>query len=474
MLSTTSPTISASGVYKGAVYFAYGNLPEELDVPGEFVVDDRTGVLSAILPTGCIDGVRVVCRTRVVPSASPPSLVAISGGSNITLQNVNLTGNAGAGITVGSGSSGIALEGLNINNVETGVVVDGTTSNVAFKKSEVGYTLLSSTSFTGGNRSTLTAPGFLVENNRLHDFGRWVYTYQPGVHVGGVGIVVRKNLFYSSYHVALLFSGNNHLFELNEFRNVATIGYDTGAVYGGRDLSSRGTVIKHNFFHHLDNPSRCNEETSCIRQAIYIDDFEGGVHVVGNIFYKMMNGFFSNCGGDFNFTNNLFVGVGTPIRQNGRTVFGSVQSALWQTLYSEPFGSPVWKAQYPVLSERFGRWKNNTDPPLGTTAPRDNLYAMNAVVNSTGPKPVPGEGPGRGCKWTANAGGMFSLPAPWYTAGSANTSEYFDIKRNNVLSAHPGFASADPTGSLDFALQDGSPLFKLGWQRIPQEDIGPE
>ena len=42
--------------------------------------------------------------------------------------------------------------------------------------------------------------------------------------------------------VAILFGGNDHMFELNEIRNVATIGYDTGAIYGGRDLSSRVRV----------------------------------------------------------------------------------------------------------------------------------------------------------------------------------------------------------------------------------------
>ena len=416
-----------------------------------------------------------VCRTRVVPITSPSSLVTITAGAkNITLQNIILTGNAGAGISISAGSENITLEHLQVNNVVTGVNVDQTNSGVSLSGSDVGYTMLASTSFSGGDRATLTPPGFRIESNRLHDFGRWVYTYQAGVHVGGVGVVVRKNLFYSSYHVALLFSGNNHLFELNEFRNVATIGYDTGAVYGGRDLSSRGTVIRHNFFHHLDNPSRCNDKTSCIRQAIYVDDFEGGVEISGNIFYKMMNGFFSNCGGDFNFSNNLFVDVGTPIRQDGRDEFGSVQSLLYTTLFSVPFTSQLWKAEYPELSQRFAGWKNNTPPPPGTTAPRNNIYALNAVVNSTGAKPVPGEGPGRFDNWTANADGMFSLPAPWYTAGAANTTQYFAIKGDNLLSSQPGFASADPTETLDFALQQSSPLFKLGWQRIPQEDIGPE
>ena len=42
-------------------------------------------------------------------------------------------------------------------------------------------------------------------------------------------------------------------------------------------------------------------------QAIYIDDFEGGVNITSNIFYRVLTGFFSNCGGDFTYQNNLFV-----------------------------------------------------------------------------------------------------------------------------------------------------------------------
>ena len=75
----------------------------------------------------------------------------------------------------------------------------------------------------------------------------------------------------------------------------------------------QGTTIRFNLFHHLDNPSICNPETSCIRQAIYIgertmfstsvsfnlhlpvhgcfiDDFEGGVNVSSNIFYRVLTG----------------------------------------------------------------------------------------------------------------------------------------------------------------------------------------
>lgn len=57
-----------------------------------------------------------------------------------------------------------------------------------------------------------------------------------------MGTTVRKNLFRSSYHVAILYSGNDHLIELNEFHHVVSITFDSGAIYAGRDLTSRGTV----------------------------------------------------------------------------------------------------------------------------------------------------------------------------------------------------------------------------------------
>ena len=58
-----------------------------------------------------------------------------------------------------------------------------------------------------------------------------------------------------SYHEAVQFYGNDHIIEENEFAHVTTIAYETGALYGGKDLSARGTVISHNLFRNTDRPS---------------------------------------------------------------------------------------------------------------------------------------------------------------------------------------------------------------------------
>ena len=335
---------------------------------------------------------------------------------------------------------------------------------------------------TWNNRSLLVSSNYLVFNNIFSHFGRWIYTYQPGVHIGlGVGTVVRNNLFHSAYHSALLFSGNSHRIEMNEFRNVVTMGYDCGAIYSGRDLSSRGTTIVHNYFHHMNLKSPCNAETSCIRAAIYIDDFQSDVLIVGNIFYKVMTSIFTNQGADFIFQNNMFVKVGTTIRQDGAKKyngFGSKKMSmyLYTGLQAVPFQDRLWSIQYPELKNRFSNWKNGTSsPPLGTNEPLNNLYAMNCVVNATGPVHVPGEPMDHFHNFTLNAKGMFSLPAPYYTENCSNTSTWFNILNSNRLLRHPGFVNERSVGkndTMNFTLKDDSVLWKLGWQKIPQDGIG--
>jgi hypothetical protein len=139
-----------------------------------------------------------------------------------------------------------------------------------------------------------------------------------------------------------------------------------------------------------------------------------------------------------------------------------------------PFTSAVWRNRFPELAERFSLWQNGTSPPVGTTEPRNNVYARNVAVNITGPKPIEGEGPApRFFNWTANADGLFSLPAPYFIPNASNTTQFFDIRPNNLRTAHPMFVSPHPGEDLNFALRESSPLFALGWQAIPQSEIGP-
>ena len=241
-LSTQSPTIGVSGVYPGALYFAYGmSLVEELDTPGEFAIDRNSMKLSAIVPDTCIDANhQMICRTRVVVVVSPSqsssaSLLSIRDANDILLTNMTVMGSSRkVGVEIIS-SSNIHIEQCTFNNLVQAIDVD-MSYNISLRRSSISFIMgtamsLDASSSSGdvasSHRILLTSNYYLIENNIFQYFGRWKYTYQPGVKINNnaVGVVVRKNLFHSCYHAALLFGGNDHVFELNEFRNVVTMGY---------------------------------------------------------------------------------------------------------------------------------------------------------------------------------------------------------------------------------------------------------
>ena len=100
-LMTDSVTIGTAGVYPGSLYYAYGmSFIEELDVPGEFVINVTTMVLSAILPPICFDANdTMVCPMKLVKvkksNKIPPSnLISITNAHDIVLSNVTIQGSS--------------------------------------------------------------------------------------------------------------------------------------------------------------------------------------------------------------------------------------------------------------------------------------------------------------------------------------------------------------------------------------------
>jgi hypothetical protein len=202
---------------------------EELDTPGEYILNETTGLLSTIFPTECTVDDKLVCPTRVVPhwhmteyeccmpgNCSLSGVVRVNGATNITFRGVNISGSTGVGVSV-LGSSNITFDACQINNHQEGLLVgsaaitstehpcgDGSeapidSSGISLLRSDIGYTGRTGSSFAGGNRTTLAPSRILVENNRFHDFSLETYTYTPGVVANGVGVTVRKNEFRSTY-----------------------------------------------------------------------------------------------------------------------------------------------------------------------------------------------------------------------------------------------------------------------------------
>jgi len=96
-----------------------------------------------------------------------------------------------------------------------------------------------------------------------------MYKQGVGISLTGVGNKATHNLIHDGPRMGIMFSGNNLLLEYNEIRHVNLETEDTGAVYtGGRDwISSRGSVIRYNYFHDILGYGQMGADAHFTREA---------------------------------------------------------------------------------------------------------------------------------------------------------------------------------------------------------------
>lgn len=253
-----------------------------------------------------------------------------------------------------------------------GVIVSGTASGIS--DCEISETGLGGVQISGGNRNSLTSSGLFVRNSRIHDFSQRVRTYQPGVLVSGVGVSVSHNEFSHAPHSAIILSGNDHLVEGNDIHQVMREVSDGGAIYMGRDWTSRGTVIRKNYLHDIHfNDGR-------MVMGVYLDDQASGIEISGNVFWAVDNPVFIGGGSDNKVAENVFLRSSPAIFLDDRGLTWQRKATLdpnaelQSRLSAVPYEtSPSWKSKYPeLLSIRKD----------GLGMPRRNEFSDNLFVGS--------------------------------------------------------------------------------------------
>jgi len=161
----------------------------------------------------------------------------------------------------------------------------------------------------GGDRATLTPGRHVVENCRIHAFGRLDRTYTPAIQLEGVGHRVAHNLMYDCPSSVLRVEGNDHVIEYNEVRDAVQESDDQGAMELFLNPTYRGVVFRYNLF--VDVGKTGTEKAVHGQAAIRLDDAISGVEVYGNVFVRSANGHFGavqlNSGRDNVIDNNLFI-----------------------------------------------------------------------------------------------------------------------------------------------------------------------
>ena len=392
----------------GSRYYAL-NILAELNQPGDYYIDRSKGLLYFWPPAP-------ITTARTWLSSLSVNLVRLRNTSRVIIQGITFEGTRTDAIVIQGGSQNV-VGGCIIRNIgQYGVKIQGGISNGVdgcdmYNIGEGGIKL------EGGDKKTLMPANNFANNNHVHHYARIIRTYQPAIKVLGVGNWAAHNLVHDAPQQGLLFEGNDHVIEFNEFYNLLGEINDNGVIYTGDDLRDHGTVIRYNLFHDIQYGYQ--------RFSVYLDDSHSGSTVLGNIFWNAAVGVMLNGGNDNLIMNNLFLDCRFPcvIRPPNRN----------------------WK-----LLEGL-RTVNPTQPPYSTRYPRMAKLLTEDIPN----------------EFISNIAWPNKEPLP-QSEFAGNKTNYFNTSKN-LVGIDPRVLN--PAG-FSFQLGKQSPAFAYGFEQIPFERIG--
>ncbi|MFA6561321.1 MAG: right-handed parallel beta-helix repeat-containing protein [Verrucomicrobiia bacterium] len=425
--------------YRKGQWFRGLNLLCEIDQPGEWYVDRRTGILY-LWPPGNIE------RGRVEVSVAP-GLFTLKDTSHVTIRGMLFEAARGTAISIKGGQQ-CRVVGCTFRNLGNHAVTifDGKENGV------IGCDMHGmgggGVYLVGGDRKTLMPAGHFAENNHIHHFGRWDRMYRPGIFMSGVGLRASHNLIHDAPHSAILFGGNDHMIEFNEIHNVCFESHDCGAIYAGRSWTLRGHVIQHNYLHHIYGKSGgpCN--------GIYLDDLFSSATVQGNIFHQVLRPVFLGGGRDNIIQNNVFVDCPKAMHIDARALGwcgphadARIKEASEKgTIAGVRYKEPPFSTRYPQLVNLLD------DEPK---KPKGNIVRRNIFW----------QGQGENLRRVANGQ---PIKDTWWDAIEPKIKPLVKLE-NNLINEDPKFVDEKAS---NFQLREDSPAWKLGFQRIPVEKIG--
>jgi len=460
------------GYTKNQRYY-FLNILEELDSPGEWVLDRKNGLLYLYPPTEIENGKSFV-------SILDQPLISLDNCSNVNFQGLHFEYSRGNGVVINGGSqnliAGCTFRYLGNNAVE----VNGGDHN-GVQSCDIYEVALGGIVLKGGDRKTLTPGDNFAINNHIHDYSKLMRTWQLAINLSGVGNRVAHNLIHDAPHEGIYVRGNEHVLEFNEIHNVCNETGDAGAIHTGRNYTWRGNIYRYNYFHHLKGPGLHGVT------AIYLDDFTSGYTIYGNICYKSGRGALIGGGRDNTLENNIFIECAPSIVLDARGLgwagnyFDGSYPVLKDSLEAMNYRESPYSKKYPELLTLYddnpavpknnkiihnisygGRWLELYDffaYDFSVVTVKDNLIADPIILKRIKQDPKGWE--------------------PYYL--NLDTEEGYvyykfedgqipdELKGNLIINSNPGFNNIE---NGNFELKKDSPAFKIGFKPIPFEKIG--
>ena len=360
----------------GGRYYLY-NVLDELDVPGEWYLDRENGILYLYPPCDMADA-------EIHLSIITDGVLSFADAEHLNFVGFTVLGTRADGIC-GSGRY-LTLENCTVKNCAgNGITLKGSHNRVI--GCEITRTGKGGISLTGGDRMTLTRGENLVENCYVHDFSEIYMAYQSGVYLGGVGNIARHNEICNTPHMAIGYSGNDHLIEYNDIHDAVLCSTDAGAIYAGFDWAAHGTILRYNRIFNIGNdPFRPS--------GIYWDDGFSGQTAYGNILIGIPGPSFMIGGGRDNIVEgNLVIDSNhAAVEYDDRHRDGYINGGWakddtqipdgkhWKVLAQVPYTSGIWAAKYPHLAALKTDPETDANDPDFPINPAYSSVSHNVIV----------------------------------------------------------------------------------------------
>ena len=276
---------------KGGCNWKIVNLPEELDVPGEYFLDNSW--------TGCslyfLSPYMLTEEDKLEFLVSRNTYINVTNTANIIFEGLNFSGFRNDANTKGviniNGSDNILVENCMFENIDGAGAITMTGTNLRtnacgfYNSKGPGIILMG-----GGNTTTLEHQNNIIENCHFYNTGTKNTPGQTaaisanGYNYEGersVGCIIRNNVAHHSYgNMVMTASGTEMDISYNEISNSLRTLNDYGLIYTGLDPVVQGTEIHHNYLH--DFACLTNPDGGAVL-GIYIDDYACGLTMYNNI-----------------------------------------------------------------------------------------------------------------------------------------------------------------------------------------------
>lgn len=397
-------------------HFFVFDLIEELDVPGEYFLDRKTGTLFLYPPSKLkpdsevlvsllnevivsLEGCSNVLLSDLTFEVTRSSAIYMEGGqdnliANSTIRNTGLVGvQLGRGVAEGGEliprvplfyRSLLTVGNGKIRN-EQGTAVNRLSGrrngifNCVITETGQGGVLLG-----GGDRKTLTPGANFVDNCVINNVNRWLSLYSEQIVIDGVGNRVSHNDLGGNGGGIIYFYGNDHIIEYNEIYKGSQHTLDGGAVESRQNPSMLGNILRYNYLH---NNGRF--EGNPFVMTVYLDNSTCGVTLFGNLFVSNatrltppLGVIAINGGHRHKIYNNIFVdNLGQGIEDGytfERTHRTFLERAHYLTNHVNVFGS-LYREKYPEFYEMANSILNKE-----TNVELFNYVSSNVQINAPG------------------------------------------------------------------------------------------